>query len=76
MSQLKIDLPEDVFDRLMILAVREHRPTPQQAVWMLTRWLRDMEGGGSAADMKRFKLRVGLGAGGKPPGTRPVPTPA
>lgn len=39
--KLTVDLPEDVFDKIMTLAVREHRHTAQQASYLLTRLMRD-----------------------------------
>ncbi len=38
--KLVIDLPIDVAEGLGTLAIREHRHTPQQAAYLLTRWIR------------------------------------
>ena len=39
--KLTIDLPVDVVEVLGTLAIREHRYTPQQAAYLLTRWARE-----------------------------------
>jgi hypothetical protein len=39
--KLTIDVPLDVFETLATCAIREHRHTPQQAAYMLTRWVRE-----------------------------------
>jgi len=39
--KLTVDIPEDTFEVLAKWAIQEHRFTPQQASYLLTRWARD-----------------------------------
>jgi hypothetical protein len=53
-----IDVPLDVFEALAKQAIREQRHTPQQAAWLLTRWVRD---GDKEPTGRREPVGVGKG---------------
>jgi hypothetical protein len=59
--KLTIDLPLDVFQALATRAISPHRHTPQQAAYMLTKWVRDGQHGWDERDKPLEPVGVASG---------------